>query len=339
MQRRVTLKQIAERAGVHLSTVSLAMRNDPRLPLKTRQRLQKLAREMGYVPDAAMSALCAYRSAIRPHEIQSGLAFLTDEPARSYPFSSIVYEHARARAAKLGYNLIDFNLQEQSLSQLMSVWWNMGLRGVLIGPFHESGAVLEGEWDRWPVVAFGHSVAAPHFTRASFNHFQNMLTHLEELRKRGYKRIGICLKNELSERTHGQLHAAYLLDQATHGAGPTIPIYSGDAVETDALEAWIKEHELDAIVSYDNTYSVLVQRGWKIPEKLGLSLFSNWWVQKENLFAGMDTKVGLLAEGAVSFLVSLIHEQAVGILNPPRAYMLSGEFCDGRTLRKSRAQR
>lgn len=44
--RRVTLADIAKRAEVHVTTVSLALRNHPRLPEKTRSRIQKLAKEM-----------------------------------------------------------------------------------------------------------------------------------------------------------------------------------------------------------------------------------------------------------------------------------------------------
>ena len=40
-ERRVTLSDIAKKAGVHVTTVSLAMRNHPRLPETTRQRIQE----------------------------------------------------------------------------------------------------------------------------------------------------------------------------------------------------------------------------------------------------------------------------------------------------------
>ena len=58
-QRRVTLADIAKRADVHVTTVSLAMRNHPRLPEETRKRIQALAEEMGYRPDPMMRALVA----------------------------------------------------------------------------------------------------------------------------------------------------------------------------------------------------------------------------------------------------------------------------------------
>lgn len=338
MDKRVTLKQIAAKAKVHLSTVSLALRNDSRLPLETRQRLQALARKMGYTPDAAMSALAAYRSAIRPHDVQSGLAYLSDVDIKATSWATMVYTYAKKQAAKMGYNLIQFNLdQGMTLERLQSIWWNTGLRGVLIGPFRKSGSVLGGSWDRWPTVAYGHSIAEPSFNRAEFNHFQNMLNHLEVLHSKGYHRIGLCMSQELSNRTQGSLHAAYLLDQSRHPESAPIPLFGDASGDFRALEKWVTSQRLDAIISYANQYHALRKHGWKIPKDIGFSLLSTWGehVQpSEQQFAGMDTKAEILAETAISFLISLIHEQAYGLLNPPRTYMISGEFQDGATLRK-----
>jgi DNA-binding LacI/PurR family transcriptional regulator len=49
----ITQKDLAALAGVHPSTVSLALAGDPRLPAPTRDRLQRLAREHHYAPNPA----------------------------------------------------------------------------------------------------------------------------------------------------------------------------------------------------------------------------------------------------------------------------------------------
>jgi DNA-binding LacI/PurR family transcriptional regulator len=49
----ITQKELAALAGVHPSTVSLALSDDPRLPEPTRDRLQRLAREHRYAPNPA----------------------------------------------------------------------------------------------------------------------------------------------------------------------------------------------------------------------------------------------------------------------------------------------
>ena len=58
---RVLMKDVAKEAGVHQTTVSLALRNHPSLPKSTRDRIQELAHSMGYRPDPAISAIAAQR--------------------------------------------------------------------------------------------------------------------------------------------------------------------------------------------------------------------------------------------------------------------------------------
>lgn len=335
---RVLLKQVAARAGVHLSTVSLALRDDPRLPEATRKRIRDLAEEMGYEPDAAMRALCAYRSSIRPREVQSGLAYLIDYAPKPDSLPALVYRTARKQAARMGYNLIAFNLGEKgaTIERFQSIWRNSGLRGVLIGPLRDAGTVLGGEWSQWITVVYGYSVDAPLFHRAVFDHFQNMLEHLRVLRSKGYKRIGLSLAQRTSDSTHGMLHGAYLLDQARHGPKRPIPVLMQGARDGDVLERWVEKEKLDALIAYAEEYAILTERGWKIPEQLGFSLLSTWAQDqrgKSAAFAGFDTKAEILASNAVSFLVSLIHEQAYGISETPRSTMVTGAFRDGRTVR------
>lgn len=49
MGRRPTLKTIAEEVGVTVSAVSLALRDDPRISVATRERIQRSAATLGYV--------------------------------------------------------------------------------------------------------------------------------------------------------------------------------------------------------------------------------------------------------------------------------------------------
>jgi DNA-binding LacI/PurR family transcriptional regulator len=47
---RTTMAKIAERSGVSLSTVSLALRDRPGVGPDTRQRVLEVARNLGYIP-------------------------------------------------------------------------------------------------------------------------------------------------------------------------------------------------------------------------------------------------------------------------------------------------
>src|SRR5687768_16285134 len=81
-ERRVTLADVAVRANVHVTTVSLALRNHPRLPAATRERIQALAKKMGFAPDPCVRALVAYRGRMMPRRNPPTLAYVTNWKTR-----------------------------------------------------------------------------------------------------------------------------------------------------------------------------------------------------------------------------------------------------------------
>ena len=60
--RRPTIIDVAARAGVSKSLVSLAMRGDPRVAESSRLRIEEAARELGYRTNWAARSLSTLRS-------------------------------------------------------------------------------------------------------------------------------------------------------------------------------------------------------------------------------------------------------------------------------------
>jgi DNA-binding LacI/PurR family transcriptional regulator len=61
---RATVKTISERAGVATSTVSRALRGDPRISEETRERILGIAHSTGYTPNALAASLVTRRSGV-----------------------------------------------------------------------------------------------------------------------------------------------------------------------------------------------------------------------------------------------------------------------------------
>ncbi len=57
MSKPVRIREIALKAKCTTATVSLALNNNERLPERTRRRIQKMAREMGYIPNRQAKSL------------------------------------------------------------------------------------------------------------------------------------------------------------------------------------------------------------------------------------------------------------------------------------------
>ncbi|RRJ98846.1 LacI family DNA-binding transcriptional regulator [Opitutaceae bacterium TAV3] len=59
----VNMEAVARAAGVHRTTVSMALRGHPKLPEATRARIRELAERMGYRPNPLVQALMSTRAA------------------------------------------------------------------------------------------------------------------------------------------------------------------------------------------------------------------------------------------------------------------------------------
>ena len=74
---RITMRHVAERAGVTQATVSMALANHPRISAETRARIRALAERMGYQPNAYISVLMRARRRRRPVQDRPVLALVS----------------------------------------------------------------------------------------------------------------------------------------------------------------------------------------------------------------------------------------------------------------------
>jgi len=89
------MRDVAKVAGVSAATASRALRDQSLVRVKTRERIQRVARQLGYVPDAAARSLVSRRS--RTIGVPSALL-------QDYPFSDIL-RGVVAGANEKGYGI------------------------------------------------------------------------------------------------------------------------------------------------------------------------------------------------------------------------------------------
>ncbi|HEU5123719.1 MAG TPA: LacI family DNA-binding transcriptional regulator [Verrucomicrobiae bacterium] len=92
----VRLKDIAERAGVSVMTVSKALRDEPDVSAATKARIKLLAKEMGYVPDSTAQGLRTRTTKL------FGLVI----PSSTDPIFARIVLGIEERAHELGYDIM-----------------------------------------------------------------------------------------------------------------------------------------------------------------------------------------------------------------------------------------
>src|ERR1035441_8066159 len=114
---RVTLSDIARKLNVSHTAVSRALRNDRQISKSLCQRVQQTAAEMGYRPDAMLTALAHYRRTSKAITITASIAWINHWPdpkrLRCYHEFDLYWQGAAAEADRNGYRLEEFPLDEK----------------------------------------------------------------------------------------------------------------------------------------------------------------------------------------------------------------------------------
>lgn len=253
--RRCTIKDIAVAAGISHTAVSLALRNHTKVSEATRERVQKLADEMGYRPDPTLGSLVAYRQGLRPTQYRETIAWFTCFPTRDGWKGNIYnkyFEGAAQRGLELGFTIDHFWLKDEALSsdQIGRILRARGIRGALICPLPDRMHRLNLPWERLTAVTFGHGIMHPRLHRVACDHFAALVLAFRTLRHRGFRRIGLVLPFSHDVRVRHSYSAAYFSAQQRLEPKDRIPIFYDRGIEDPKqLGQWVREHKPEAVMT------------------------------------------------------------------------------------------
>lgn len=190
---------LAKIAKVHVATVSRALRHDPAIPETTRLRIRHLATKLGYRPDPALAALCAYRKSRAVRTFRSTLAIIATTPDWQENLANRLYHQgARRRAEELGFKTEVFVLAPTQLTgpRLAGMLATRNIHGLLVLPLSDVGVPLDFPWSDFSVVAIGYKLEIPNLNRVSVSHFDAMQNALNQIHALGYRRPGLVLRKD-----------------------------------------------------------------------------------------------------------------------------------------------
>lgn len=341
-QPRPNIRAIAARAGVSSATVSLALRHHPRISPATRERVRRIAEELGYRPDPQVAKLMQHLRSRRPPGFQSTLAALTTIPAAEHlPYLQKMMRSARAAAEALGYTLLVLEVEDRPgrRPDLQRVLLSRGVEGLLLLPMKTARSFAELlDWSRFAVVAATNGVLAPQFHRVVPHQFGNTLELCEQLARRGYRRIGTVLRarHDLTAR-HG--FSAAVIWQNTFGGTERVQplIFEGD--RPAELKRWFEAERPDAIIAAGDAdaRAFADELGLRVPGRVGFASINK---PEPSMFAGIEERPEEIGATAVRLIASLLQHGEKGAPAVPAVTMVTGEWVDGRSVRRaSRARK
>ncbi|MDR1281394.1 MAG: LacI family transcriptional regulator [Opitutaceae bacterium] len=334
---RVTMTTVAKRAEVSLMTVSLSLRDDPRIPPATRQRIKRLATQLGYRPDPAVSQFMNRLRHSRFSE-PAPVAWLTTHRTKSgwreNAANTAFFDGATRRAKELGFRLDEFWLHETGMNEhrMSDILLARGIRGVLVAPLFEPGKIADLGWERLAAVACGsYSLVNPNLHRACTHHAHAVKMAWEGLTRCGYRRIGLVIADHHNRRTGGQWLASLLLQQ--HSLPPGSPdriepfVAADDDYNAAGVLRWYRRARPDVVLSFGPTREWLMEGGVRVPEQCGFARVD----QMESGVAHVDEHRPAVGAAAFDLVVEQLNNHQFGLPAQPKTVLIECNWHDGPT--------
>ena len=341
----VSLRDIAEKAGVSRMTVSLALRGNPQVSKEMQARIRRIAEELGYQPNAKVSRAMAELARSRHVQADERLAFLTSEKTehgwKEWRYNLECFNGAKKRALEYGYVLEPFwlRLPTTSPEKIGRMLWSRGIEGVMVAPlgndFCKDGIrTFDFDWSRFSAVEMAESLDEPRLDCARHDHFNGMLLALFSLESLGYRRIGLVLDSILDVRTRHRWYSAYLLWKKVRGFSEELPAMFYDEFELEQVKQGIRKMKLDALVSVRPTLSSeLEAAGLRVPADIGVAMLDRPPGDKRGL-SGISQNTEAIGSAASDLLVGLVRRGEKGIPAFPSQTICGGLWFDGATTRR-----
>jgi LacI family transcriptional regulator, repressor for deo operon, udp, cdd, tsx, nupC, and nupG len=346
LDARVTLKQVAEKAGVHVSTAWRALKNDTYVEPTKRARIRALAEQLGYAPDPMLTALSNYRRKQAPGAFQSTLAWVNNFPIRQEGrgLGNIAgYQEGAAEfATAMGYKLEEFWLAEAGMTarRAREILLTRGIRGLLLPPQPLAGGELALEVAGFACVAIGYSLASPRLHVVANHQHNASLTALRELARLGHRRIGMVAASETLRRANHSFESPYHFFQAIQEEAERVPLFTisgrDEAVNLAAARGrfidWFKHHRPTAILSHVGAVrNWLEESGFTVPADVSLATLSRIF---DPDWSGIDQQEVEIGRRAVEFLISQFQSGERGVPTTPLRLLVEGRWVEGNTTRK-----
>ena len=342
-KRYHTLADIAARAAVHVTTVSLALRDHPSIPPATRARIRAVAREFGYQRDPLLDALNFHRASQTRQARSMNSAFVVHAGATrlfggfgGHHYQPLVYAGAKAAAEARGHTLDIFVVGQGHLApaRLNTILTARGISGVLLSTFDIDIERLELDWGQFCAVKIECTHLTPHLDSVSNDQLQVARLAMRRLRKLGYRRIGLATAREDQTRLAESFGMGVLIEQASFPEAECVPALIFSLAEVPILPRlvteWMREHRVDVIISnWNELFDTFATAGIRLPDDVAFACLDI--PPSMPHVAGVVQNHGLVGQRAMEQLAIMTDAYQRGVPEAQTITYVPGYWQDGVT--------
>lgn len=263
-ERLPTIRDIAARAGVAVSTVSRALSNPDRVSVRTRERIEKIARELEYVPSTHARGLSSGRTGT--------VALLVPDVTNPFYFDIVRGTQTQLKAA--GYTQLLVDTEEATDVELQALHrLRRSTDGIILAASRLTDQQLTGVAHQHPIVTVNRpSTEAPTVLLDTADAMIQAVDHLASL---GHRSVAYAAGPVSSWSNHRRWRAieqaAAKRNMTPHKLGPYAPKRSSGAAAADAALG----EGVTAVIAFNDLLAIgmlqrLAERGVEVPKDISI---------------------------------------------------------------------
>lgn len=320
-KRIITLKYLAQKLKLSISTVSRALNDHPDISQLTKDKVKQLANKLKYTPNV-------FAKGFREHKSNTIGVIV---PNISHYFTTTILKGILEEAKNKGYRVIisECNNNYNSQTDLLQTMIEFGVDGILlsISKMTQSIDNILETLNRVPLVLFDKVSDKIPCTQISINEEEATFNAVEHLIKINKKRIAI-IKETKTSVTSEKRYAGYLralrkynlpIDEEIILSTEDISIIEGKRMTTILLSL---KNRPDAILAITDraaigAIKVLKKHDIKIPEEIAVIGFSNSLISTiiEPKLTTVDQPGLRIGKIAITYLIEEIENESNNIIN------------------------
>lgn len=311
----VTIKEVAELAGVSPATVSRVLHNNNRISLKTRDKVRQAMAELGYIPNAAARSLAGKT----PRTLGLVLPNNSEELFKN-PFFINAMRGLSVYAQEHGYFLLySFSQDEDEEIQFIEKYIRSGwVSGIVLLTARENDRCVDYlQAAQFPFVIIGRPEDPARTLWVDNDNFHAMYQVVNHLLDKGYRRIGF-IGGPASFRVTKDRLLGYR--QALISRGVPVEdslIFQGEDFSEDQGRlggvTLLERGEVDAFAATDDqlAFGVLGELKRRGLEDIGVSGFNNTprGVYQSPTLTSVDVNADLLGSRAAELIIAALEQE------------------------------
>jgi LacI family transcriptional regulator len=300
--------------------------------------VQQAAHEAGYRRNPLAGALMSELRRSRGATFRGVLAVIEfNEPNR--PADAALYHRelaagVNARATELGFRTERFVVGRVGVSvpRLDSILQARGMHGVVVLPCWDEPDLSNLDWARFAGIYTDYVIERPRLHTVCPDHYRSLLTALQRLAARGYRRPGLYLQRHQDERLQYRWSAAFRAFEDHHPGIAPVPPLLVDRYRATEFVRWFQQYRPDVVVGHHaEAIGWMRDCGARVPATHGFFCL-NLHMQARPC-AGLDLQPRILGARSAELLIAQLQHNETGIPESPSTTTIPARWTEGPTLR------